>query len=464
MLQTGKATIYKYRYLLIIVLTFAYSIQYLDRVKTNVLMPYISKDIGLTTVAIGLGTAIMMLCYGPAQLVTGWICDRIGSKKIMLFSILSWSALTYWMGEIQTVGEYYFRMALFGILIGTEFIPSARLLIRYFPRLQRASAQSVLSWAWIITPAWGTILATSMYVSLANSWRSVFHVLAFFGIIPLLLVLVFVLDKPEKNRFVGTEEIIESYQEELDQGLITEEDIHSDNVKLLGDKSKQHVPFSRVLRTRGFIPLTFVYSAAQLAYWGVMTWSAIYLVQVHHFSVMKMGVWASVYFVGGALGALASGWVSDHVLGGRRKPMLFLCFSGMIPFVIVLATLNRGVSPAVLLLTLTGAGFFSNMVWGPAVSLPADMFPIDVYGKAMGFVNCFAYMIGASSPYIMGWLVKMDPVTKQYSYFWAWMWVGCTALIGIVATSRLVDRKRAAPVERHVIPHPERQRMPDPVS
>ncbi|HUK99744.1 MAG TPA: MFS transporter, partial [Nitrospirota bacterium] len=120
----------------------------------------------------------------------------------------------------------------------------------------------------------------------------------------------------------------------------------------------------------------------------------------------------------------------------------------MIPFVVVLATLEKGVSPYIMLLTLTGAGFFSNMAWGPAISLPADMFAVEVYGKAMGFVNCFAYIVAAASPYIMGFLITVDPVTNNQSYFWAWIWVACTALIGVIAASLLVDKKREDKVLR----------------
>ncbi|OAT86683.1 MFS transporter [Desulfotomaculum copahuensis] len=442
MVDNIKRTAYRFRYVLLVILTICYSIQYLDRVKTNILMPFISKSIGMNTVEIGIGAALMLLFYGPSQMITGWICDKIGSRKVMIFSILSWSVLTYLMGDMHFVGEYYLRMALFGILVGTEFIPSVRLIVRYFPPLQRARAESIVSWAWIITPAWAPILSTYMFKSLNSDWRAVFHVLAFFGIIPLILVLTTVFDRPEKNKFVGKEEAIESYEEEIEQGLIAKADIESGNVDLIENKAKaRDIPLSKIIKTPGFIPLTFVYIAAQLAYWGVMTWSAMYLTQVFNFNVMKMGVWASIYFIGGAVGSFGSGWVSDRILNGRRRPMIILCFLLMIPFIIILATLQKGVSPYVLLLTLTGAGIFSNMVWGPAISLPADMFPVEVYGKAMGFVNCFAYMFAAASPYVMGWLIITNPVTKNVNYFWAWIWVAFTAIIGVVAAFKLVDRK-----------------------
>ena len=111
--------------------------------------------------------ALMLIFYGPAQLITGWVCDRVGSRRVMIFSIIAWSLLTYWQGNVRSVEEWYFRMVLFGLMIGTEFIPSTRLIVRYFPPLQRARGQSVLSWSWIVTPAW----APSRDLHVHRSWQ-----------------------------------------------------------------------------------------------------------------------------------------------------------------------------------------------------------------------------------------------------------------------------------------------------
>lgn len=360
----------------------------------------------------------------------------------MLFSIVAWSGLTYWQAEVHSVVEWYFRMALFGVMIGTEFIPSARLIVRYFPSLQRARAQSILSWAWIVTPAWAPLLVTQLYSLLGDEWRIVFRCLAYGGAVPLALIFLFVYDRPEKNKFVGADEALESYSEEIAIGLIRESDVRKgDAVKIEQKTRSLAIPLRTVIRTPGYIPLVFVYISSQLAYWGIMVWSAQYMVRVHGFNVMQMGVWASIYFVGGMLGSFLSAWMSDGLLKGRRKPMIILCFVAMIPFIVLLATLQKGVSPSILFMTLTLAGFFANMGWGPAMSLPADMFAVEVYGKAMGFVNCFAYMAAAASPTVMGWLIEIDPLTKTENYFWAWMWVAATALIGVIASCWLVDRQ-----------------------
>jgi sugar phosphate permease len=443
MIKSIESSFYRFRYVLVLVLTICYSIQYLHRVKTNVLMPFISHDIGLTNVQIGIAGALLLLFYGPSQMLTGWICDKFGSRRVMIFSITAWSILTYCQGLTSTVNEWFILMALFGLMIGTEFIPSTRLIVRYFPPLQRAQAIGILSCAWILTPAWAPLVSAYIYSALGNNWRIVFEILAYFGVVPLVLILLFVHDKPEDNKFVSKEEAVESYTEEIEKGLITPEDVLRGDLSLIAKMKKSlYVPMSAILKTPGYIALLIVYIAGQLAYWGVMIWSAQYLATVHGFSVMKMGAWACVYFAGGIVGSFLAGWLSDRVFKGRRKPMIVTSFVMMIPFVVLLATLKAGVSPWLMLLSLTGAGFFSNMVWGPSMSLPADMFSVEVYGKAMGFVNCFGYMTAAASPYIMGLLIMQDPVTKTPNYFWAWMWVAATAVIGAVAAMMLVDKRR----------------------
>ena len=123
---------FPYRWLIAGVLWFAYSIQYLDRVIATVLTPRFAGDIGLTTADIGTGAFLMMIFYGPAQIISGVLTDRFGAKRLLLFSIVAWSLMAGWMGLIKSPTEYFFRMALFGLLIGTEFVPSARILMRIY--------------------------------------------------------------------------------------------------------------------------------------------------------------------------------------------------------------------------------------------------------------------------------------------------------------------------------------------
>ena len=71
MITVNNKSHFKYRNIILISLTTCYIIQYMDRVTINTLIPFISHDLGLAAKQIGLGSAIMMLFYGPSQWATG---------------------------------------------------------------------------------------------------------------------------------------------------------------------------------------------------------------------------------------------------------------------------------------------------------------------------------------------------------------------------------------------------------
>ena len=64
--------------------------------------------------------------------------DRFGAKRILLFSVVAWSIMTAWMGILHSRQEYLLRMAIFGVMVGTEYVPSARILMRWFNKEGRA--------------------------------------------------------------------------------------------------------------------------------------------------------------------------------------------------------------------------------------------------------------------------------------------------------------------------------------
>ncbi|OIQ10002.1 MFS transporter [Neomoorella thermoacetica] len=435
--NSSLITWWRYRYLIASILFFAYSIQYLDRIKTTALIPLIMDSIHLSHADVGNGIFLMLIFYGPSQFISGIICDKYGAKKVLIFSLIGWSLLTFWMAFLQSRDEWYIRNALFGILIGTEFIPSARLLSRWFPSRQRARAQSSLSWAWILTPAWATIVATQL-ASFFGSWRPVFIVVAIIGLVPLALIIWLIKDRPEQVKHLSLAEIKESYEDEISSGVISSDEINRREVSTQTIKKAQ-IPLRNILTYRGFWAIAFVDIASQMMYWGVVSWSPTYLKDVFKFSITGMGFWASIYFAAGVLGAYLSSIISDKVMKSKRKPMIVISFLGTLPFIVILSQLHSGVSHAVILLVLSCAGFFANMAWGPFLSWPADVFSPEVYGTAMGFVNMLAYIGGAFAPLIMSRLIRVGQVGPDYTY--AWIFIACAAFVGFIASCLVKDKK-----------------------
>ena len=58
--------------------------------------------------------------------------------------------------------------------------------------------------------------------------------------------------------------------------------------------------------------------------YGLLTWIPLYLVKEKGFTFMSMGLVASMPCIGGFIGAIFGGYVSDKLLGRRRKPTMIL--------------------------------------------------------------------------------------------------------------------------------------------
>ncbi|MFS2012623.1 MFS transporter [Azospirillum sp. CT11-132] len=422
-----------YRWVVAIVLFVAYSIQYLDRVKSSVLTPAIAQDIGLTTADIGTGAFLMLLFYGPAQYISGLLTDRFGAKKILLFSVVAWSVMTAWMGLIQSRDEYLLRMAMFGFLVGTEYVPSARILMRWFNKQGRARAQALLSWAWILTPAWASVFATHL-AQVSGDWRLVFYVTAACGVLPLALIGLMVFDRPEQYPKITPDELDHAYRDEIEEGVIKKGEYGDARNTILRSNT---ITFVQFFRNPSYVAVVFVDIVMQVTLYGALTWIPLYLSDVFHFKLQTMGWWSSLYFLAGAVGSFTSSYLSDRVFHGNRRIMIMTCFIGLAPFVFLLATLQSA-DPVLLAVALCGMGFFGNMAWGPFLAVPAEIFTPEVYGKAMGFVNGAGYFVAAFSAKIFGALVVVTAAGKDYSN--GWYFIGVCVLLGIVAASFIRPR------------------------
>jgi sugar phosphate permease len=317
-------------------------------------------------------------------------------------------------------------MALFGLLIGTEFVPSARILVRWFNKDGRARAQALLSLAWILTPAWASVLGTQLAVAFDN-WRPVFFVTAAAGIVPLVLIARFVFDRPEDYKHITQKELEHSYRDELEAGILKGDDFRDSQRRILAGK-----PFAvlDLFTNRSYLAVVLVDIVLQIVFWGTMFWIPLYLSDTFSFKLATMGYWNAIYFGAAAVGSFASSYLSDRLFRNNRRVMIVVCFVGLIPFLLLLASLQTAV-PGLLAMALCGMGFFANMAWGPVLASPAEIFSPEAYGKAMGVVNGCGYVAAAFAAKIFSALVIVKDGSKDYTM--GWMLIAACAAIGSVA-------------------------------
>ncbi|MGI4985770.1 MAG: MFS transporter, partial [Janthinobacterium lividum] len=95
-------TRYRFTILALIVIVLALSTG--DRAALSVAGSGMAKELGISSVEIGYLFSAYSWAYVIFLIPSGWLTDRLGSKRTMTLAIVVWSAFTVCMGLVHYVG------------------------------------------------------------------------------------------------------------------------------------------------------------------------------------------------------------------------------------------------------------------------------------------------------------------------------------------------------------------------
>jgi sugar phosphate permease len=171
----------------------------------------------------------------------------------------------------------------------------------------------------------------------------------------------------------------------------------------------------------------------------LLAWLPKYLGEVKNFPLLQVGVIASLPFIGGVLGNVLGGWLSDNLLGKRRKPTMMI--SAVATCVMMLAMIYAPGSALVVSLLLFLAGFLLNVGYSSFSVYSMGLTTPKTYPVAASLVNSTGQVGGALAPLIAGILLD--------SYDWNMVFVflaACSigALLFIVMMVEPMPQEQAA--------------------
>src|SRR3979411_853409 len=160
--------------------------------------PALAKEWGLTKAALGpvFSAGLFGLMIGAR--VFGPLADRIGGKKIIIFSTLAFGLGTLATAFVQDVNTLLAIRFLTGLGLGGAMPNTVAMTSEFSPRRRRATMVMIMFCGFSVGAALGGFLAAALIPQFG--WRSVFIVV---GVAPLLLVPILVLKLPESVRFLA---------------------------------------------------------------------------------------------------------------------------------------------------------------------------------------------------------------------------------------------------------------------
>jgi len=378
-----------------------------DAMLYALVLAHIMRDLEMSKGTAGLLNSLTLLASGIGGVSFGFIADRIGRKRALMLSILTYSVCSFASGLSTSVLMLAVFRFILGLGMGGEWNTGATLVAETWPTELRAKAISIVQSSWAVGYALAALVA-GVVLHYAD-WRMVF----FIGILPALMTLWIRSSVPESAMW--------QEHHRLSQTRLAQESTRVVEAQ-----------FARIFRppyVKNTFALLFLNFFGMFAWWGLFTWIPPYLsLPVENggrgFGVMGTTTLLVVLNLFGMLpGYTSFGWVADHL--GRRKS--FICYTLLAALAVPLYAMAR--QPAVLLVMGTVVAFFGTGFFSGSGIIGSEIFPTSVRARALGFTYNGARTMSSVAPYIIGRVGQVKGLSWAF-----YLCAGSFLLASLVAT------------------------------
>lgn len=301
------------------------------------------------------------------QPVAGYLLDVIGLKVGFTLFVALWSLITIGHGLASGwMGFAGLRGAL-GLVEGSAQPAGMKVVAEWFPARERGVAGGIYQ----IGASFGAVFAPPLvaWAIVYDSWRAAFFVAGGLGLAWVLIWLLWYAP-PGRHRFISAQE----------RQLIAE----GQEAALV--RRRRRPPLGELLRRRN---LWTIAGARFLAdpVWGMLSlWMPLYLVQVRHFDLKQIALFAWLPFLAADLGCLFGpavvAWLQRRGVGlidARR--WAFTLGAVLMTGMIFVGTVT---SPVVAIALLCLGGFAHQTLSVTVITMVSDLFPQDQVATATG--------------------------------------------------------------------------------
>jgi EmrB/QacA subfamily drug resistance transporter len=146
----------------------------MDTTIVNVALPVLGRDFHTSPDAVDSVVIGFLVSTGVFLAASGWLGDRFGGRKVLLFSVVLFTVASALCGTATSLGELVVFRVLQGAGGGLMTPVGMAMLFRVFPPAERVRASSILMIPTALAPALGPVLGGLLVTDL--SWRWVFYV------------------------------------------------------------------------------------------------------------------------------------------------------------------------------------------------------------------------------------------------------------------------------------------------
>ena len=377
----------------------------LDSSVANVALPHIAGSLSASTdestwvlTSYLVANAIML----PAA---GWITRRIGRKRLLIISILVFTAASLLCGMAINMPMLIVARVLQGLGGGGMQPLAQSILLESFPPKMHGTAMAVYGMGIVVAPVIGPTLGG--WITDSYSWRWIFYINLPVGMLALFMVNLFIEDPPYlRQKFKGAIDYLGfgllavwlgTMQLVLDKGqeadwfeanwiCVTTAVCIAACVGFLVREitSPEPIVQLRILLNRNFGIGTLVATLYGFAFYGVIAMLPLFLQTQMGYSALDSGLSVSPRGLGSLIAMAVVGVLVNYVDG---RILLAVGFAGFGYSTLLLSHINLGISMWSVALPNFLNGFAGGFIFVPLTTMTMSMLRKQEIGNAAGIYS-----------------------------------------------------------------------------
>lgn len=393
-----------------------YASYYVTRKNLSVVKSRLHDTLGVSMTALGELDTLYLACYALGMFASGTLGDRIGARRLLTLGMLGSAAMALFFGLSSSLGAFAVAFSLNGLFQSTGWPGSVKAMQPFFSHGARGRVMGL----WTTNYQFGGLLATALatFILVRWGWRAAFVWPAAWVAGVGLLMATCLVERPEDRGLppVG----------EGEAGPAA-------TARPIAPPTAEAVPsLGELLRLPILWALGGSYFGLKMIRYSLLFWLPFYLKQHLHYSEGQAGYLSMPFELGGVIGSVTVGWLSDRYFRTRRLrlavPLLFILGGALLTYQ---RLGGQGMVANAALLAVVGF-----LLFGPdsllSGTMAQDLGGRAATGRVAGIINgmgsvgaIFSPLLVAEFAHRLGWDALF------YGFFALTVVAGC--LLGVAA-------------------------------
>lgn len=384
----SKSPIGNQRWIVVALLFFATTINYIDRQVIGLLKPTLEVEFGWSEKDYANIVMAFTAAYALGLLVFGRIIDKIGTKMGFSISIVFWSIAACLHGVVKSTFGFGIARAALGLGESGNFPAAIKTVAEWFPKKERALATGIFNSGANIGAVFAPILVPTILA--LYGWQEAFIITGAIGFVWLIFWLYYY-EIPTRHKKVTEAELAH---------------IHSDNEEDTGNEKP--ITWGTLFRVRQ----TYVFIAGKLLtdpiWWFFLFWLPSYFSTSFNLDLKKPGWPLVIIYMATSIGSIGGGYLSSYFIQKgwpvykARKTAMFIFALCVLPIMSAKYATNMWV--AVALISLAAA---AHQAWSANIfTVASDMFPKRAISSVVGIGGMAGSLGGVLFPIFVGYILE----------------------------------------------------------